>query len=624
MGEIKVGEYVIGMDGKPKKVLGVFPQGKKKIYRVRFSDTHYADCCEEHLWSIRTPLATQHSRPFKTVALKDFKDNLRNKHNYKWCIPISEPVQFDNGFKPIIKPYLLGVLIGDGSLTGGRVVVTNASPHILEKITALVEGMDNIEVTPRWDDLGNTYNTSFTRIRQVGRNPLVEELERMGLNVTSYFKKIPEEYKYLPVEDRLELLRGLLDTDGYVAPDGSIRFSSSSKQLVEDVQWVAQSLGGVTRGVRYKKTNFGTDSWYTTINPAKGMEIVTKPFKAERVTKDRKYFPARMIHGVEFIGEEECQCISVEDQHYLTDNFIVTHNTTTALATAAELKARTLIIVPVYLALNWKREIEKFFPGKIVSVLKHSKEFYFPVDSDFVIVTYSFVHKADILFEWAQMVIIDEGQLLKNMESKRSEAVHRLIYENSISRVIILTGTPILNRVYELYSLLAIMHYDPRVIDPPFLKKFNTYVAFANHFSYLNERQVNVGNRRVTVREWSGSKNEDELKEILSKFMYRPPNAVTLPKQYEKIVPVDDIDCPELQEAFETFISDDSNSRIQPRIKAQAALIKAPLTAELQCDDYAVCNLELHDRGKYLLFRCYEQNLNKIIYDLLEVEDAHR
>lgn len=45
---------------------------------------------------------------------------------------------------------------------------------------------------------------------------------------------------------------------------------------------------------------------------------------------------------------------------------------------------------------------------------------------------------------------------------------------------------------------------------------------------------------------------------------------------------------------------------------------------ELQCYDYAVCNLELHDSGKYLLFKCYEKNLNKIIYDLLEVEDAHR
>ena len=119
-----------------------------------------------------------------------------------------------------------------------------------------------------------------------------------------------------------------------------------------------------------------------------------------------------------------------------------------SLKAAIELKTKTLIICPSYIALNWQSEIAKFFPDKVVSLLRHKKEFYFPVDSDFVIITYSFLPEADILFEWADTVILDEVHYLKSMNAKRTEAAHRLIYENSISRVIMLTGTPILNRVY--------------------------------------------------------------------------------------------------------------------------------------------------------------------------------
>jgi len=253
-----------------------------------------------------------------------------------------------------------------------------------------------------------------------------------------------------------------------------------------------------------------------------------------------------------------------------------------SLETAIRTKSKTLIVVPPYLALNWKAEIKKFFPEKNVALLRHKKQFYRPFDDDFVIITYSFVGDAEILFEWADMVICDECQMLKDMKAKRTEAVHRLIYENSISRVLLLTGTPILNRLYELHSLLAIMNYNPRIEESAFLKRFPTYVQFANYFSILSEREIWRGNKKVKIQEWSGHRNTEELKQILAKHMirFKSSDVLSLPPSEDINVMVDDIDQSSLLMAFEDFRSDPENNSVLPKIKAEAALQKASLTVE--------------------------------------------
>lgn len=256
--------------------------------------------------------------------------------------------------------------------------------------------------------------------------------------------------------------------------------------------------------------------------------------------------------------------------------------TVSALVTSIELNSKTLIVCPTFLCLNWKAEIEKFFPEKVVSLLRHKNDFYFPVDSDFVIIPYSFLHFADILFEWADLVVYDEAQFLKNIESIRGEASHRLTYENSISRVLMLTGTPILNRVYELHSLLCLTQYDPRVVESPFLKRFPNFVEFANHFSHLTEVDIWRGRKKVRVQKWEGVKNLEELKGILSKYMirFKSEDVLDLPQYQEHFIQVDDQDFPDLLEEFNNFKGDDSNNSVMPKIKARAALAKVPLTIE--------------------------------------------
>lgn len=252
-----------------------------------------------------------------------------------------------------------------------------------------------------------------------------------------------------------------------------------------------------------------------------------------------------------------------------------------SLEIAERSKSKTLIICPAYLRLKWKSEIDKFFPGKSITVFNSAKEIYKVWDSDYVIISYSLLEKSDSLFEWADMVIVDESHYLKEMKTKRTETFHRLIYENSISRCLLLTGTPIQNRVYEFYSLMAICNYNPKLEESSFLQKFPTYVHFANHFSYLKQFEIFRGGRRVKVQQWEGLKNKEELKNIWLKDIYisfKSDEVLDLPPYVNIDVPVSYEDMPELLEEFENF--NGNVTGVEATAKSKAALIKVPYTID--------------------------------------------
>lgn len=259
--------------------------------------------------------------------------------------------------------------------------------------------------------------------------------------------------------------------------------------------------------------------------------------------------------------------------------------TACSIVTAVETNSKALIICPAYLALNWQKEIKKFFPEKRVELHRHKDDFYYAFDADFVIATYSFLDHAEILFEWADMVIYDEAQYLKNMNAKRTEAAHRFTYENSTKRCLLLTGTPILNRVHELHSLLSIVEYNPKITESIFLKKFPTYIEFANTFSNLIEYEIMRGNKRVPIKKWEGVKNLDALKRLLSTRMIRKTSAEVLDLMPSKdiFIQVDDKNYPELEKDFRASISE-IGDKTNSKAKREAAFAKAPLTVQYAKD----------------------------------------
>jgi len=254
-----------------------------------------------------------------------------------------------------------------------------------------------------------------------------------------------------------------------------------------------------------------------------------------------------------------------------------------ALTIGVQTESKMLIICPAYLRFTWKNEIDKWFPhlkAEIHSTKKHIKK---PTDSNVVIVSYGILEHCECLFEWADLVIADEAHNLKSMQAKRTEAFHRLIYENNIKRLLLLTGTPILNRVYEFYSLIALCNYNPEIKDSTFLKRFKSYVVFADHFSHRREFQMMVKNRRIKVVNWDGFKNVDELKTILRGIYikFKAKDVLKdLPEKVFKDVLISNAVDKDLLAAFELVQSQDGMDRIQPTIKATSALSKVPFTVE--------------------------------------------
>ena len=266
-----------------------------------------------------------------------------------------------------------------------------------------------------------------------------------------------------------------------------------------------------------------------------------------------------------------------------------------ALATAIETNSKALIVAPAYLRLKWKSEIEKFYPGETVSLFTNDKEFYPVWDSRFVIISYHYLPKADSFFEWADMVIVDEAHHFKTMSSKRSEALHKLVYENSVSRLLLLTGTPLINRVYEFYSLIALCNYNPKINNSKFLDVYPSFVDFANHFSYLTEFEMYRGSKRVMVQKWEGFRNVEEMKEYLENIYIRFTTEVLgLEEPIEIEVPVSYEDNPELLEEFSRFTDKGDQTSVASDVKAKAALAKVPFTAEYvknlldQCEQVVV------------------------------------
>lgn len=245
---------------------------------------------------------------------------------------------------------------------------------------------------------------------------------------------------------------------------------------------------------------------------------------------------------------------------------------------------KTLIICPAYLKLKWQDEINKFYPGKAIAVIKSSKDLQKLVlfDLDFVIISYGLLDKADNLFEWSDMVIADECHFLKEMKTKRTETFHRLIYENSVERCLLLTGTPVQNRIYEFYSLIAICNYNPKLEESSFLSRFPSYVSFANYFSYLKEFEMMRGGRRVRIQQWEGVRT-DRLPDLFSHLKniyitFKSDEVLDLPPYVEIEVPVELSDMPDLLDEFNEFSTNNTSANV--KAKAEAALLKAPFTVE--------------------------------------------
>jgi phosphate starvation-inducible protein PhoH and related proteins len=345
IGELEIGDFVVGSNGEPTLVLGVYPQGVKDVYRVTTQDGATTLATGDHLWSVRTPADKRRGRPYRVLQTKEMIGNLRSHHNRRYELPLlSAPVWYAEREVPM-DPYALGLLLGDGCMTG------RATPSFAtgdpELAAALESALPGIAVKPTG---GPDY--VLQRIKSPGdvvtiENPVTAVLRGLELLGTrSASKYIPEDYLRNSPAIRLALLQGLLDSDGGpVTQTGRtcrIQYSTTSIVLRDQVIELVQSLGGIAYGSRrYAEGRKPGRANGRDVHHRKDAHIIDirlpdgiQPFRLQR--KLDKYLaaggggrPMRMIDSIEPAGYEEAVCIQVAaaDSLYVTEDHLLTHNT---------------------------------------------------------------------------------------------------------------------------------------------------------------------------------------------------------------------------------------------------------------------------------------------------------
>jgi hypothetical protein len=384
MGDIQVGDAVIAADGTPTTVTGVFPQGEKEIFAVEFSDGSKTRCCDEHLWFTETENDRQktnyHARNgrekrFGSVkSLAEIKSTLiHGKKQKNHSIPIAYPAQM-NARDFVIDPYVLGVILGDGCIKFGTVSFTPGDDLIADRVSGIIAEsglLVEVKKIAKQENRSQSYAISQGNIGG-SCNPVKESLRQLGIDgLGSHEKFVPKSYLFASVSQRVELLRGLMDTDGYVSKDGiTVQFSSSSERLANDVRHLVQSLSGIAwistklpKYTHHGEKRIGRLCYTVSIRMPPGINPFWLKRKADRVVPKSKYLPVRYFTKVESVGVEPAQCISIDhpSRLYVTDDFIVTHNTLSALAAVQHahnigVKKKTLFVVPNSVLSNWRKE----------------------------------------------------------------------------------------------------------------------------------------------------------------------------------------------------------------------------------------------------------------------------
>jgi DNA polymerase III delta prime subunit len=356
MGDLKIGDKVIDGLGKLTEVTGVYPQGEKEVYRLIFSDGTSTLCTEDHLWKIYW--AKGHHPGFRVMSLRDIMIQgfayTKPKAGWnQWYVRLPIPcVSFEE--RPVeVDPYLLGVLIGDGCLGAGSFSVSLPEDDIREKARKILRPFGYSFAKKSQNNYCYDYNITFFHdksksgcLAKKGEciQPLKEKLRRYGLLCKSIEKHIPSDYLFNSVDIRLKLLQGLMDTDGTIDRHlGQLSYATSSPALSRDFAFLVRSLGG-TDSVRTKSTSYIKDGERIHCSDAfihylKFPDTITPVTSKKHIGKLKKHHAGlvRSLHEVKKEGRLPCQCIQVasSDQTYITNDFIVTHNTTVALIIAA-------------------------------------------------------------------------------------------------------------------------------------------------------------------------------------------------------------------------------------------------------------------------------------------------
>lgn len=367
LGDIRVGDMVFDANGNPTRVLGVFNQGKQRAYKVTFNDGRSTICAGEHLWTYygygnKLVTETLNSMMKRSIVTGD--------RGARYNIPSCKAVQYETAVQ-YIDPYVMGAFLGDGSCSSKYLTLSSSDEELVSEVARLLDCSYK-----RSSD--KNYSWSFY---ENGKRIKTEDIfgRYPAVMTTCDKKRIPSEYIYSDVEQRYRLLQGLFDTDGcitYAESRYSVRYDSINRDLLSDVLKIIYSLGfsgTITEDKRDKYTHGVCYGLHMRIpNYVKPLlfRLTRKKNIASiaRLSDKRRKYDRLAIRAIEDLGYEcDMVCIYVDNKEhlYLTNDYIVTHNTTIAVGVADMLVKYGLFDGIVYIMSPYGERKQGWLPGSI-------------------------------------------------------------------------------------------------------------------------------------------------------------------------------------------------------------------------------------------------------------------
>lgn len=353
IGDLKQGDIISGTDGGIQRVVYRKDHGKLPAYKLRFVDGSEVIASYDHLWNVRKTCYRSKKRIINGLSINDdyrvwttqmivehlTKQKSGEIKNSKLLIPLCEPIKFTRSwgnrhYKPSSSPYVIGAILGDGCITD-NIKKGSYDATLCSADEGIVKEFENagIDMTNYAQKQGST--ACDYRIKD---NRLRNDLEGLKLYGCDAFNKaVPDFYKFGSIDTRWAILQGLMDTDGTVDKRGHCSFATVSEQLAKDVKFLVNSLGGlatvnkhenhyVKNGERIEASDYY--DVYIRINQSERMFRL--PRKKALCTEYNGGVSelGRRIIDFEYVGEQECCCIAVNNTNslFMVNDFIVTHN----------------------------------------------------------------------------------------------------------------------------------------------------------------------------------------------------------------------------------------------------------------------------------------------------------
>ena len=332
MGEVQNGDNVLSENGESIKVNGATDvMHNHKCYEVEFTDGTKIIADAEHLWTVRDLKNVE--RTLNTEYISKRVKQIRKNGKERSIYYTENPKPFDCKDKELpIDPYLLGLWLGDGHTNSNRITAEVNDAREYQLILAQ-KGIKTVIVP-------------YKEYEKCCSLRIVDAFNtwKGGFNIYGN-KHIPNEYFTASLNQRLELLQGLIDTDGHVMKDGKVEFYNVNKDLIEDVRTLISSLG-------YKVTTRERDNSdkLTNMHPTRRYKmknlfilnfmgklelpvakLYRKKSRLRSINEIRKEVNKKWICSVTEVESVPVKCITVDNPTNLflvSKNYIPTHNST--------------------------------------------------------------------------------------------------------------------------------------------------------------------------------------------------------------------------------------------------------------------------------------------------------